>query len=461
MNEAQVPIVLAYRRWLEARIAGLPRKLILFGGGKRGGGKTYIFTALLLATGIALPGSICFMVSPTLDKRDEIERTIKKRLPATWRLYQKRELQFVLPTGSVAKNISGEVPESVKRGDAEIVFLNEAQDMQVGVYSMGLGALRTGGLMFIAANPPQRQRGEWVLEVKDRIQDGTIAGEYVDVDPALNDNVDHATMTQIAVAIRAVDKRAADADSEGLWRPVGDRAYPRWSRHLIGVPPDIGLEDVTAALTGDLFWVAYPFVAGGDFQGRPHQAVAIFKVYFDPATPPPHLVYWVVDELIVEGTELHLSDAAYEHRYTPDTLLWIPDASGAWQDGPHSKGRTSYELLRDQLWIVEPPTSIKRPDRSVHAKNPDVEARLGLMYLLMEQRRFRVHPRCVWTSESAEKCPLGNNRYGRRRPYGQHAHIMDACGYPIWRLEPKPGEGGNVTPSDVSIVSVGHRSPSW
>ena len=36
-------------------------------------------------------------------------------------------------------------------------------------------------------------------------------------------------------------------------------------------------------------------------------------------------IYWVIDEMIVEGTERHLSVVAFDKGYKPETLVWIPD----------------------------------------------------------------------------------------------------------------------------------------
>ncbi len=183
----------------------------------------------------------------------------------------------------------------------------------------------------------------------------------------------------------------------------------------------------------------------------------MLRIFDGPGGP----IYWFVDELIVEGTELHLSDTAYERGYTPETLLWVPDASGSFQDSKHTGSSTSFDILRSQRWNVQAPTEIKRPDRSRHPKNPEVDQRLGLLFMLMEQGRLRVDPACKWLIESFRECPLGANRYGKRRPYGKHAHITDAAGYPLWFLEPKPTAPIQVAAAQIKTVTFKRKGSDF
>jgi transcriptional regulator with AAA-type ATPase domain len=76
VNDSQIETVLAFREWLHARLSRQDRKIILFTGGKRRGGKTVILTMLLVALCIALPEINTWAVSATIDKREEIERAM-------------------------------------------------------------------------------------------------------------------------------------------------------------------------------------------------------------------------------------------------------------------------------------------------------------------------------------------------------------------------------------------------
>jgi hypothetical protein len=222
-------------------------------------------------------------------------------------------------------------------------------------------------------------------------------------------------------------------------------AYPAFNKRpldkggLVGPIPEIGnLRDITCDVTERLFWRGCRMVIGGDFQRKPHQAAALLRIFDWPDGPGP--IYWFCDEATIKGDEFQLSAAVIGRGVTPDESVWIADCSGSYQGSDRIPGRTSYGMLEEHGWHVEPAETIKIPERSDHPRNPDVGARLTLMLRLMEQRRIRVDPRCEWLIEAFSKCLLRKTDYGKSVPKGRHAHVTDAACYPVWRLEPKPGE---------------------
>lgn len=458
VEESQVELIRWFAGWLSAFREGRARDVsLVIAGGERRGGKTFAVLLCLVAAALEVPrlGNSplqAWVVSVSYQERDEVDRFVTEKVPAEWYMARHApEYRYVFLNGAVLKNVSADDPESLKRGRVDLCGLNEAQKMSVGALSNAIGGtIDHEGLALLAANPPKRQIGEWVLTLKEAIDDKRLAGaRFFGFSAKDNSKIRQAARSRVGEILEIIDPRAKKADDEGLWVPVGDRAYPKWSRKLVGEPPPPGvLDDITARLTERELLVPFAAVAGADFQGRPHQAAVIYRIFDGPEGP----IYWIVDELIVEGTELHLSDRANERGHTPETLVWIPDASGSFQDSKHTGSTTSFELLRSQRWVVFAPTEIKRPDRSRHAKNPEVDQRLGLMYRVMEQGRLRVAPRCVWTIESFKDCPLGQSRYGRARPFGAHSHITDAAGYPICRLEPKLVAPLTIDPDDIPIV---------
>jgi hypothetical protein len=436
VTEAQVDAVRYVAHWLALYRAGAPRDQLLMLGSKRRGGKTFILTLLLVALALEVPGAVCWLVSPARNRREELDALIHRWIPSTWWEYSGPEFLYTLANRSTIRNVSGAVPEALKRGGVFCYLLNEAQEMLPATLANAHPAIAdVGGLGLLAANPPKRERGLWTKEVRKDLLAGKLAGQFVEVDPALNPHLDQDARTKSSAIVRSADPHAADTDAEGLWLPLGDVAYPAWTDDLVAPVPEVGLEDITTELCYREFAIRYVAIAGADFQRRPHQAAAVLRVFAGPRGP----IYWFCDEIVVSGSERDLSDEALRHGYDRNTLIWIPDASGEWQDAERTGG-TSYGELRSQLWHVEAPTEIQRPDRSRHPKNPPVDQRLGLLYRLMSERRLMVDPRCAWLIESFAKCPLGENRYGRRRPWGKHSHVTDGAGYPLWRLEPKAQE---------------------
>jgi hypothetical protein len=129
VNANQEATVLRFGEWLAARLNGGPRKRMLITGGDRRGGKSYIVTALCCATCIGLPEALTWYVSPTLKKRDELERYTKRHTPQHWRRYAAREMTFWFRNGSRIINITGDDAEDLKRGEADLIVYNEPQAM--------------------------------------------------------------------------------------------------------------------------------------------------------------------------------------------------------------------------------------------------------------------------------------------------------------------------------------------
>jgi hypothetical protein len=461
INEAQMAGALCLKAWLEKRLSGQDREILHLYGVKRGGGKSHMAMIALAVIAVAIPGAVTWAVNPSHSRRDEIERIFRGQIPKWlgWWLYRSQpEFRFTWINGSALRLISGEIPETVRQGGAEAVLLNELQDMDRRVFSLGLPATRNAegrpaGLMIIAANPPTRARGEFIVEIVEKIQGGQIEGKYLDFDPKLNASVEQRALDKIANAIEQIDPSAARADLSGLWLPVGERAYPMWRaktkiideeirQGLVGELPELGYTDVTNELlkkvgcyrSSGRVWVS---AVTADFQGRPHMAALSSRIY---RGPDGKLFYYVRHEFIAKGNEADLSDEIQDRSdVTPDNAVIIGDASGAWQSGKDRRNAPpSFDALKANRWTVIPPTDKKRDD-STFAKNPPVDLSLGEVYMVMRESRLLVHPDCKWLIEALEKCPL--KREGVRPVIpakGGYSHITDCLRYLIARFEAKP-----------------------
>jgi hypothetical protein len=340
---------------------------------------------------------------------------------------------------------------------------NECQKLPLQALINGIfGTADKGGISLLTSNPPRRQVGEWVLHLKTAIENKRIRGaKFFPFAPDGNERVDQGARERIAEIVRTLDPKAAQADDEGAWLPVGDRAYPKWDPRtieeggLVGPPPTEGNVTGEALKKAGIYKQGMLYVCGGDFQGRPHQAGVVLQVF---KREDGKYLYWVVDEMIVEGTERQLSAEAFDRGYKPETMVWIPDATGEFQDAKHTKRETSFDILKADRWLVYPPNEIKRPE-SIAAANPRVERRLAMMWQLMDERRFFIAPACEWLIEAFEKCPLGNAKYGGKKPYGKYSHATDAGSYPCWRLEEKAKPPQRpLRPGDVRSLEV-RRGP--
>lgn len=432
-KESQVPIVLQFKAWLEAFIARKPRKRMLLTGGGRRGGKSFIMVACIIAVAIAVPDALCWLVSPNLTKRDELERYFKEIVPPAWRFYRGApEYRFTLPNFSTVQSITGDTSEALKRGEATVIGYNEPQTCSVDVVTYGLPALiDDGGLAFFAGNPARTRKGMWFNNLRLAILNETYKGGlFFDVPVDANDSIDQAARSDVNEALHLLDEEAAKRDADGEWTAVGDFAYGEFDgKRNIGHAPDVG--DITGLLTKRKVYRAYDYFGGADFQRDPWNAGVFVKAYGDPARP----IYYVVREILKPGFEDEFLDEAYiEGRFQPENTIWVGDASGTWQDAAHSKGRVSFDVFKARRWVIHPP-QMKKSDRGEHPRNPDIDDRLNLVNKLLTTGRLIVdRDLCPKLAESLKECELGPSG----KPRGRHAHVTDALGYALWWIEPKP-----------------------
>jgi hypothetical protein len=436
VKDSQVPYVTWLARWLTAFKDNTPRSTrVVLTAGKRRGGKTTSGVFTMLAMALAVPGSIIWAVSPSYEKRDELDLALKQFFPKAWYTYKgSPRFRYIFHNGSVIRHLSGDDPDILKQGKVDLVMLNEAQLMDSRALTNALpGTIDRGGLTLMAANPATRAIGVWVNELKEAIDTNKVHGvKFFDFDPAKNDAVDQSARSDIGDILRVVDPKVAAADDEGLWLAVGDVAYRFQTAAHVKAKPEIG--DITREYTKQKFGRSYDYLAGADFQGVPHHAAVIYKIFRGLDGKP---IYWAVDEVLKEGTEEDLLDAVDEKGlYSPDNTVWVGDASGTWQDGAHKRGRASFDCFKARRWHIHPPRKAKNEMRN--PSNPPVEDRLNVVNNLLAQHRLMIDP--VGAPRLAiafKKCELRNHK-----PRGKYAHVTDAAGYAIFAVEPKPLDGG-------------------
>ena len=444
LEESQIEFTRWFATWLQAFREGWPRDISLaLAAGERRAGKTFDLLLCALATLIDVPevdksSTLGWVVSANYQERDEIDKTIREVIPAAWyRHWKAPEHRYQLANGATLRNVSADDPETLKRGRVDVVLYNEAQKMPVAALSNGIyGTADKGGIALLAANPPRRRVGEWLVGLKEAIDERVVDGaKFFGFSAKDNTKIDQPARGRIGDLLRLIDPKAAKADDEGAWLPVGDRAYHAFKRVEVLAPfPDVA-PDVTEAFLRRRCGRAYLNAGGADFQGTPHHAGVVGRLI--GAVTEPTL--WIIDELIAEqSTEDDFLDLADEKGYAPESLLWVGDASGQWQDGKHnfSGGRASFEIFKRRRWHVVPPT-IKKTDRGEFSKNPHIDDRLNLVNKMLGTGHLRVDPnRCPRLAEALKECPLAVGKFAAKKPYGVYSHITDALGYLCYWLFP-------------------------
>lgn len=462
LEESQVEYTRWFAEYLRDFRDGHPRdvSLALVAGARRGG-KTFDVYFCQIAALIDVPiladgmPAVGWTISRTYRERDELDQLVAGYLPADFYRQQKApEHRFTFPHGSYLRNLSADDPEGLKQGRVDWLFYNEPQKMSPIAVKNGMyGTADRGGLTVLAANPPANLQAEWLIDLKEAIDDDPEIKQiarFFNFDARKNTKVDQPARRRVAKLAHKIAPDGDAGDAEGTWGRWGSMAYPAWSGRpierggLVGRPEDFMVVDVTSQKTRRELGEPYAFVIGGDFQRRP-QAAAVMRILEVPGVVGP--VYWFTDEVGVKGTEIELSTELLgdPHAYTQQpngerSAVWVGDCSGSFQGAERVKGRTSFGLLEAEGWRVHAAEVIKLEGKSDHPKNPDIPQRLGLMQRLMAAGRVRVSPSCQWLREAFAKCELRKNDTGRMVPKGRWAHVTDAASYAVWRLEPKPGK---------------------
>lgn len=449
--------------------------LLLVGG--RRGGKSYLAVVALCMFAVMVPRALVWAVSPTQDETDELEQAIRAILPNEWYTFRGggagKPLQFRLAHGSRLLCLSGHKPRSLKRGRVDLALYNEGQNMYRAGWTQLRGAVSdTGGLVIIAANPPDAEIGRWIEDLHEKAVAKKIKAATFKLTAASNPFVEVQSLQDMA---DEVDPHTYRREVLGEFVPIGDTVMHQWSEESVRSPGP-HLVDVTAELTRAQLGRAAGYVIGMDFQAQPHMAAAVFKFFRDPADD--EVIPWVVDEAIVEDAdENDLIDAleglerwdlegraevgyrgwldAGDSKESPLHAACVIDASAWWQDGAHSKGRTSDRALAARRW-----TFLYRPQKDSN-KNPDIVERVKAANAKLKnasgRRRMFVAPNCERTIRAMRSWENRNGAPYRRSNY---AHICDAVTYVVYRFFGKPkGRGRKREYRSVGRFDRGDEFP--
>ena len=447
IHKGQLPFVSWFAEFLRDYREGLPRDVSLaLAGGARRGGKTFALLQCVLAALIDVPATRGvptngWLVSVAHSERDEIDKTVQRTLLPEWYTYRewpRHVYKFV--HGSEAVNVSADDPESLKKGKADFLLLNEAQKMPSAALENALsGTEDTEGIALLAANPPRRSKGEWVYDLQQEIVSGEYGPEakFWHFDPLLNPFISQRAKQRVTKILRKINPAAAEADEDGIWRRPGELAYEAFSRiHNIRQAPQLG--DITHELTRRRLGKSYRLLGGYDPNNRPHHAGTLWRIYGSIQDP----ILWAVDEVVVDHAdgEEHFLEVVDSKGYGPDDVVWVMDNSCFFQDSHRRHGFCSADYFRKWKYRCEynqPPAPGSKTGRP---RNPDIELRVDLLNKLLHAEvdeltgqvtkppRMIVDPKCKALIEGLKNCKSKKVRHGYG-PVGKHSHITDSAGY--------------------------------
>lgn len=432
---------------------------LLLEGGRRAG-KSFLSCAALVAYAVAIPNALVWGVSPTNDETAELEDAIRAMLPPAWFTFRggggNRASQFRFPNGSRILLISGHKPRTLKRGRVDLVLYNEGQNMARAGWVQLRGAIAdTGGLVIISANPPDTEIGRWIEDLHERIRAKKIHAVLFKLTMATNPFVEQQSLEDMA---EENDELTYRREVLGEFVPIGDVVMHAWSDSGNVLDPPDHLVDVTAEVTKKDLGRAFGYVIGADFQMTPHMAAVVRKFFRDPKSPTPdEVIPWVVDEFVVEDAdENDLLDAIEraprwraggreesdcyrgwpedaDDKAHPVHCAVVMDASGWWQDGAHTKGRTSDKAFKARRWVW-----LYKPQKDSD-KNPDVIERCKTTNRLCKSaagtRRMFVARHCIHVIRAMRSW---ENKNGFPNRKSRFAHVCDAVSYVDYRFYGRP-----------------------
>jgi hypothetical protein len=407
----------------------------LLHGGRRAG-KSHLALVALVMYAIAVPESIVWAVAPTDPKTAELRRALGSPgraalMPRAWYRWLKEDRVFRLCNGSEILLQSGKT--DLKEGRVDLALYNEGQLMRADGYAQIRGGIADrGGMVLIAANPPDRPIGRWIAEYHDRVKAGKQAGRLFWFDPFRNPHINHDALRTLESEL---DEDSYAREVLGQFRPIGDVVLHAFSREQNVRPVPTRYIDVTATWCGRLGLPASEWILGADFDKYPELAGVVCKLYEDPDRPG-EVMLWVLHEAIAHKSdedglidELEaLTDARGRPLLDKRRCVVVADASGRFQGTKRLPDRYSWDYFKARKWRV------RAPDRR-SKKNPVIMERVkranAMFCARSGTRRVFVHPRCRDVIRALCEWPNRNGIPYRRSPW---AHKCDAVTYVVWRV---------------------------
>lgn len=462
----------------------------LMAGGRRGG-KTWWAAAAVAAYAIEFPGAITWALSPSRGrddtKADEIRRYMKDLLEPGWIQRQTVATGWEVINGSVIMLKSAHVgadPDAIKEGQADLIWMNEAQKMVKRVYVVARGAVSDkSGLVLCCANPPVEAKDQqWVADFAADTDAGRRASVHINFNPLNNPHVDRRALLSIGAE---VDDRTFQIEVLGMFMPAVDSVAYNWLRkenerarpRPIFLDPDglrqtpcpvTGLVDVTSEfLENEEEGEGITQLIGLDVQRIPYIGGPIYKFFAPPEVVPnrENVLAWIVGEEILEGgDELEWCHQLGESGHDPLTTLIVCDASGKWQHSrrrdsdsppPEWKGKGSYDMIMSAGY-----RRIVRPSRR-SAKNPDITDRIRAFTSMIsnrfgKRRLFADRELAPKTCAAIREWKTVNGKPSRSQDV---AHLGDGISYPLIRLFPRILRSDNPGPMETVKQRVDRPDP--
>lgn len=425
---------------------------LLVDGGRRGG-KTDLAVKSGVTYAVMAKRKWVWLISETEKKTRELADVVRSMLPHSW--YNELgspHFTFTLKNGSVIWLRSAHAPETLRTGRCDFAVLNEAQLIDSQAFEIVRPATAdNGGLIIMAANPPEKPIGFWLETWREGLVAGKVEGNNFFLDARNNPHVDHESLLAMK---EEVDDRTFQRDILGIWLPRADVVFHSWSDGIAGNvrPLPRAARDVTREFLKKHLKREFDAVLGVDLQKNPYPCAVGLQFFADPDDPEGEPLVWFNDEIVCEyGDEEALAMALIDAGYDPARTALIVDASGSWQaiDRKKNRHRPSFELFRNFGW-----RHVYKPDEKFE-KNPPIPERVKVANTLFKnahgKRRVFSDPELVLLNKAIK---LWENRGGEPYRKSIYAHLCDAATYPLFRFFPRAAKKRSGAPKAETFPAM-------
>ena len=459
-------------------------------GGRRGG-KTFWAASAVAGYNVQFSQAITWAISPTRGrddtKADEIRRYMVALLAPEWIRRQTVATGWELINGSsimLKSAHSGADPDAIKEGQADLVWMNEAQKMKKRVYVVARGAVSDrSGMVLLCANPPVEEKDEqWVADFVADTEAGKRASVHMPFNPLDNPHIDRRALMSLA---DEVDERTAQIEIYGMFLSAKDSVAYNWIRkenELARPRPTrpaggqqrpcarTGLIDVTAEfLELEEEGESIDDLLGLDVQRVPYIGGPAYRFFGEPGVIPTrdNVLAWIVGEVVLDGADEeewchYLDESGLYHR---ERTLIVCDASGQWQHSrrrnvdsppPHWTGQGSFSIIRSAGWRRIVPPNKRNPD-----KNPGIADRVRAFTSMICNKRLvrRLFADPVLAPKSCKAIREWKQVHGKPSRSQDVAHLGDGISYPLIRLFPRFERSGNTSDMDHVTQRVDRPTP--